>query len=316
MEIFCQGGFGTVQRMVNPLLGFYVKSQLDVSHRSSMIACNSFDFAHACGRRERFAAPCLQSFHCGSYPERNSGVTTIFNFLFGVAFAAFLTSCAATGSRSSAGRDVWGHRPGPKGFKTVIIDAGHGGKDSGAVSRHTSQREKDLTIDMARRIRAELGGGFRTILMRNDDTFVDLDDRVVRSNRFGDAVLVSMHFNSGPSHVRGPETYFWRVDSHGLAVRMQRAMSATSPVENANRGLVRRRLRLTRNPEIPCVLIEGGYLSNAAESHLVADAGYRQKLACGIASAIRTQSDIGDSGTGPLPRPINAPPSRPTDAGE
>ncbi len=230
--------------------------------------------------------------------------------------AAFLASCAAPSTRYSSGRDVWGHRPGPKGFKTVIIDAGHGGKDSGATSPHTGQREKDLTLDMAQRLRSELGGGFKTILMRSDDTFVDLDDRVIRANHFGDAILVSIHFNSGPSHVRGPETYYWRVDSHGLAVRCQHAMESVCPAENANRGMVRRRLRLTRNPEIPCLLLEGGYLSNAAESHLIADAGYRAKLAHAIAGAIRTQAAIGDSGTGPLPRPINAPPSRPTDARE
>lgn len=232
-----------------------------------------------------------------------------------VVVAAFLASCGSSTVPSSSGRDEWGHRPGPKGFKTVIIDAGHGGKDPGAVSRHTGQREKDLTLDMAKRIRSELGGTYRTILMRHDDSFVDLDDRVVRANAYGDAVLVSMHFNSGPSHLRGPETYYWRVDSHGLAVRLQRAMASVCPSENA-RGLVRRRLRLTRNPEIPCVLIEGGYLSHPVESRLVADEEYRNKLAKAIATAIRTQSDIGDAGTGTLPRPINAPPSRPTDAPE
>jgi len=229
--------------------------------------------------------------------------------------AAFFASCTAP-SRSSSGRDAWGHRPGPKGFNTVIIDAGHGGKDAGATSRHTCQKEKDLTLDMAKRIRSELSGDFRNVLMRSDDTFIDLDDRVLRANRHGDAILISMHFNSGPSHVRGPETYYWRVDSHGLAVRLQRAMNAVSPAETANRGLVRRRLRLTRNPEIPCVLLEGGYLSNAAESQLIANPGYRQKLASAIASAIRTQAASGDAGTGPLPRPLYEPPSRPTDAPE
>ncbi len=221
-----------------------------------------------------------------------------------------LASCAAPG-----GRDHWGHRPGPKGFKTVIIDAGHGGTDPGAVSRHTGQREKDLTLDMARRIRGELGG-FRTILMRSDDTFIDLDERVRHANRHGGAILISMHFNSGPSNIRGPETYYWRVDSHGLAVRLQRAMSAASPVVNANRGLVRRRLRLTRNPEIPSVLLEGGYLSHPSESRLIADPHYRQKLAAAIAGAIRAQAASGDAGTGPLPRPLYEPPSRPNDAPE
>lgn len=227
----------------------------------------------------------------------------------------FLFSCTTTPSGSSIGRDYWGHRPGPKGFNTVIIDAGHGGKDSGAVSPHTGQKEKDLTLDVAKRIQGELGG-YKTILMRSNDTFVDLDDRVGRANRYGNAILVSVHFNSGPSAIRGPETYYWRVDSHGLAVRLQRAMTRVSPSKFGNRELVRRRLRLTRNPEIPCVLIEGGYLSNATEARLIQSPSYRQQLAKAIAQAIKDQSQSGDSGTGPLPAPINAPMSRPTDAKE
>ena len=109
-------------------------------------------------------------------------------------------------------------------------------------------------------------------------------------------------------------TYYWRVDSHGLATRLQRAMIAVSPAESGNRGMVRRRLRLTRNPDIPCVLVELGYLSNASEARLCADPAYRDKMAAAIARAILDQKAQGDAGTGPLPRPINAPPSRPTDA--
>jgi N-acetylmuramoyl-L-alanine amidase len=243
-------------------------------------------------------------------------MSSFWKLTLGLSCSAFLASCASTGPASSSGRDVWGHRPGPKNFKTVIIDAGHGGKDPGAVSRHTGQREKDLALDTALRIRKELSGDFKTILMRSDDSFIDLDDRVIRANPYGDAILISIHYNSGPSHLRGPETYYWRVDSHGLATRFQRGMEAVSPAEFANRGLVRRRLRLTRNPEIPCVLLEGGYLSHPEESRLIATPEYRQKLASSIASAIRTQAAIGDAGTGPLPRPIYAPPSRPTDSPE
>ena len=235
---------------------------------------------------------------------------------FSAVMAGFLASCGAPSTGSSSGRDVYGHRPGPKGFKTVIIDAGHGGKDSGATSPHTGQREKDLALDTAKRIANDLSRDFKVVMMRGDDTFVELDDRVVRAYQYGGAILVSMHYNSGPSGIRGPETYYWRVDSHGLAVRCQNAMAGVSPSESGNRGLVRRRIRLTRNPEIPCLLLEGGYLSNAAESRQISDSAYRQKLATAIAGAIRTQAAIGDAGTGPLPRPINAPPSRPTDPKE
>ena len=246
-------------------------------------------------------------------------MTRALHSFLGLGLLALLASCAGPPAgpiASSSGPDALGHRPGPRGFNTVIIDAGHGGHDSGAVSKSTGQKEKDLTLDMAKRIRAELGGSFRTILMRSDDTFVDLDERVARANQFGHAVLVSMHFNSGPGQLRGPETYYWRVDSHGLAVRLQRAMTQASPEGKSNRALVRRRLRLTRNPEIPCVLMEGGYLSNPAEARLISTPGFRQRLAAAIAAAIRTQSAIGDAGTGPLPPPLTAPLSRASDKRE
>lgn len=232
------------------------------------------------------------------------------------ALTLVLNACGSLTTHSSSGRSPLGHRPGPIGFRTVIIDAGHGGKDSGAISRHTRQQEKDLALDTAKRIASALRSDFKVVLMRSDDTFIDLDERVNRANRHGSAILISMHYNSGPSFIRGPETYYWRVDSHGLATRLQQAMARTSPVEIGNRGLVRRRIRLTRNPEIPCVLLEGGYLSNATESRQISDASYRQKLANAIATAIRIQAALGDSGTGPLPRPLNSPLSRPSDARE
>ena len=226
-------------------------------------------------------------------------------------FLALLPSCSPF-SGSSGGLDYWGNRPGPKGFRTVIIDAGHGGKDPGAVSRFTGQKEKDANLDLAKRLRSELSGSFRTVMLRSDDRFIDLDDRVAFANRYPDAILVSLHFNSGSSSRRGPETYWWRVDSHGLAVRCQRAMKSVSP-SSSNAGNVRRRLRLTRNPSIPCVLLEGGYMSHSSEARQINSAAHREKLAKAIAGAIRAQAANGDVGTGPRPPFIKAPPSRPTD---
>ena len=232
--------------------------------------------------------------------------------------AICFSSCAGPGPGAGGGRslgnDEWGHRPGPQGFTTVIIDDGHGGKDPGAISRSTGQREKDLALDTAKRLQRQLGGKVRTVMMRDDDRFIDLDDRVDRASGKDGTILVSLHYNSSGVGIRGPETYYWRVDSHGLATRIQRNMVAVSPSESGNRGMVRRRLRLTRNPDIPCVLVEIGYLSNAAEAKLCADPNYREKMASVIAKAILDQKSLGDSGTGPLPKPIYAPPSRPTDA--
>lgn len=240
------------------------------------------------------------------------------NFAPVAILAALLSASSCAGPRGGAGsslsNDEWGHRPGPQGFSTVIIDAGHGGKDPGAVSRGSGQREKDLALDTAKRLQRQLGGKVRTVLMRNDDRFIDLDERVKRASGKDGTILVSLHYNSSGSGIRGPETYYWRVDSHGLATRIQRNMVSVSLAESGNRGLVRRRLRLTRNPDIPCVLVEIGYLSHPAEAQLCADPAYREKMAAAIARAILEQQSRGDAGTGPLPKPIYAPPSRPTDA--
>ncbi len=238
--------------------------------------------------------------------------------LFLTFLCCIFASCAAPGgggsaAGTSAGRDPLGHRPGPRGFRTVILDAGHGGKDSGAISAVTGSWEKDLALDTARRVRSELGGDFRVIMMRDSDEFIDLDERVARASRNGGAVMVSIHFNSGPSGQRGAETFFWRVDSSSLARRVQARVAS---VAGSARGTVRRRIRLTRNPEIPCILTECGYLSHPVEARRCADPGYRQQLAHAIASGIREQAARGDDGMGPLPPPLNEPLSRASDPRE
>jgi N-acetylmuramoyl-L-alanine amidase len=193
-----------------------------------------------------------------------------------------------------------------------VIDAGHGGKDSGAHVR--GLMEKHLALDISKRLRAALTPGFKVVQLRSDDRFIELDERVRLASRYGDAVLVSIHLNYGRRSTSGPETFYWRTDSYSLARRVQLQLSAVIPNESGNAGLVRRRLRLTRNPTIPCVLVECGYLTNAREASLIASAGYRERLAEAIARAIRDQAARGDSGMGVLPRPIYAPPSRAGDA--
>ncbi len=215
----------------------------------------------------------------------------------------------------SGTRSEYGDRPGPQGFRTVIIDAGHGGQDSGARGRIPGMPEKAVALDIARRLQRELSPRFRTVMVRTGDSFIPLDSRVALSRKYGDAVLISIHLNSGPRSLNGPETFWWRVDSYGLAKRVHAGLHSVATGSN-NRGLTRRRLRLTRNPNIPCILVECGYLSNAREASLLASASYRQRIAQGLALGIRQQASYGDAGLGPLPRPIYAPPSSAHDARE
>jgi N-acetylmuramoyl-L-alanine amidase len=220
---------------------------------------------------------------------------------------------AACHSIGPLGRGAaYGDRPGPRNFPTVVIDAGHGGRDSGARARGLT--EKSLALDIAKRLADLLRPDFRVILTRSYDHFIELDQRAQTASRQSEAVLVSIHLNHGRRWRAGPETYWWRVDSYSLARRMQRHLSGVCPHESGNAGLVRRRLRLTRNPTIPCVLVECGYLTNLKDARLLAATAYRQQIARALASALREQTLAGDAGMGPLPAPIYAPPSKATDA--
>jgi N-acetylmuramoyl-L-alanine amidase len=200
-------------------------------------------------------------------------------------------------------------------FNTVLIDPGHGGKDSGGTSGRLApfQREKDLTLDTAKRVRDELKrAGLRTLMTREDDHFVELDDRVAMANQLGaHAILVSIHYNAtGSSRPNGVQTFFWHANSHGLATRIQQAV--VSSTGETNNGVTRRRLRLTRNPDIPCVLCECAYLTNPTENAKVAQDNYRQLIANGIANGILQQYRLGDEGIAPVPE-IWAPLSRGSD---
>jgi N-acetylmuramoyl-L-alanine amidase len=220
--------------------------------------------------------------------------------------AAFALPACTTVPTASTGA-------GAGSFSTVIIDAGHGGGDNGG--RGNGLREKDMTLDTAQRLRDELNrAGLKTVMTRDDDHFIELDDRVAFANRYvgRSAVLVSVHYNeTGRSSARGSETYFWHANSHGLAVRIERHLAASAGT--SNNGVTRRRLRLTRNPEIPCVLVECAYLTNPGDAQRVASASFRQSVARGIAAGIVEQHERGDDGIVQVAE-ISAPLSRATDA--
>ncbi len=230
-----------------------------------------------------------------------------------LALTCLLSSCQSPITGSLGSHSTYGDRAGPRGFRTVVVDAGHGGRDNGARSRITGTAEKTLALDIASRLKRALSPGFRTVMTRTSDTFVPLDTRVSTANRSGDAILVSIHLNDGSRRSTGPETYWWRSDSCSIALRVQSNLKAVNTGSNS-RGTVRRRLRLTRNPEIPCILVECGYLSNSHDANLLADAGERERIAQAIARAVRDQSACGDCC--PTPKAIYAAPSSAHDARE
>ena len=204
-----------------------------------------------------------------------------------------------------------GLRPG--GFSTVVIDAGHGGKDNGE-SPNQFLKEKEVALDTAKRLQRLLSdSGLHTVMTRTDDTFVELDDRVAIADRYyPNAILVSIHYNASPSSgPRGIQTFFWRADSYGLATRVQRHLVGETGLDN--RGVTRRVLRLTHNPQVPAILCECGFLTNRAEADIVSTESYRQHAAQGIADGVLEEQESGDVNIGSLPpleRPVYTRPSR------
>src|SRR6266480_132384 len=82
-----------------------------------------------------------------------------------------------------------------KTFRTVVVDAGHGGKDSGAYRRYGGA-EKMATLDVAKRLERKLRESqLKTVMTRSSDVFISLDERVTIENRQKNSIFVSVHFN-------------------------------------------------------------------------------------------------------------------------
>ena len=84
-------------------------------------------------------------------------------------------------------------------LSTIVIDAGHGGKDAGAVSKDKSTYEKNLTLDIAKRFAACIEEGLpevKVVLTRSTDVFVELRERAAIANRENANLFVSIHINS------------------------------------------------------------------------------------------------------------------------
>src|SRR5438093_9476427 len=95
-----------------------------------------------------------------------------------------------------------------KTFKTVVVDAGHGGKDSGAY-RRSGPPEKMATLDVAERLDRKLRESqLKTVMTRSSDVFIPLDERVAIENSQKNAIFVSIHFNDSRRRgIHGFETY-------------------------------------------------------------------------------------------------------------
>ena len=196
--------------------------------------------------------------------------------LAGALACGFLASCASTGGT---------YGPGAGFFNTVIVDAGHGAHDRGANAQSGSP-EKLLTLDTARRLADILRrNGLHVIETRTSDYFVPLGGRVAVSNRTGQSVFVSVHYNwSSRRGARGIEIYYYSLRSKRLAANILRETLRAYPTEN--RGIKNRGFYVLRNNRRPAVLCELGFVSNPSDNANVQKPAVRQRLAERLAAGI------------------------------
>ncbi len=207
--------------------------------------------------------------------------------------------------------------------KTIILDAGHGGYDQGALG--TFGNEKDFAFDVVMRARALLvRAGYSVRLTRSSDVFLPLESRANFANRQRNAIFVSVHFNAGRTDSVGIETYGLAPqgvpstndyvpsindfrpcvgnvrdpENIALATAMHTALITT--MRTYDRGIKRARFVVLRDINIPGVLIEGGFLSNPQDGMRIATPQYRQLLAQSILQGVQSYNRAMSHGTGQI----------------
>src|SRR5437763_5708913 len=195
--------------------------------------------------------------------------------------------------------------------QTVVLDPGHGGHDKGAVSRYGN--EKDFALDVARKLRPLLQAkGLRVVMTREGDYFVPLDVRAQIANAARNSIFVSVHFNAtnDDRNATGFEIFSFTprgapstsdnavtptslsmqagtvVDNQSLALSACIYHSVLGHIPEYDRGIKRARFAVLRLTKVPAVLIEGGFLTERAESRLISNKDWRGKLAAAIATGV------------------------------
>lgn len=197
-------------------------------------------------------------------------------------------------------------RPGALRGSTVVVDAGHGGHDPG--TRHGGLREKDVALDIAKRLAALLTrAGARAVMTRSDDRFISVKGRPAMANSINADLFVSIHCNhpGGPRILSGTETYY----HFNNPVQKQMARVIQSHLV-ATLGLPDRGIRsdgirfpgvgfgVLRHARMPAVLVEVGYINSPLDSAKLRDPEGRQKAAEGIFRGLRAFRE-GRSGVDP-----------------
>lgn len=184
---------------------------------------------------------------------------------------------------------------------TVIIDAGHGGEDGGAISC-TGRAESTYNLEIALRLNDLMHLlGIDTQMIRSTDTSVysqgdtiaakkvsDLKNRVSQVNNTENGLLLSIHQNTFTESQYSGAQVFYAPEGEGaqLAELLQNAICQTVNIGSNRRSKMGTGVYLLEHIERTGVLIECGFLSNSEEEAKLRDKSYQQKLVCVIGSSV------------------------------
>jgi len=171
--------------------------------------------------------------------------------------------------------------------RLVIVDAGHGGEDPGAVASDGT-REKDLTREIADRLAAELVAlGAEVLQSRPGDATVSLEARAELARDTGCDLFVSVHADAAENaEARGATVFVARgalAQSERVAEAIERRLVAA---QVSSRGIKSSGFRVLVGHPRPSVLVECGFLTHAAERAALVDPGYQARVARAIAEGV------------------------------
>lgn len=170
---------------------------------------------------------------------------------------------------------------------TVVIDAGHGGKDPGATSI-TGFYEKTVNLEVARKVAWRLKQrGINVIMTRNSDNFVELNERAEIANRRGADLFVSIHADSSFSRQLKGFTVYIAENASYKSQKVAKSISSQMSKINPNSNGVRRNdYRVLVKTKMPAVLVEMGYISNHHEAGKIAEDYFQNSIAQAISDGI------------------------------
>jgi N-acetylmuramoyl-L-alanine amidase len=199
----------------------------------------------------------------------------------------------------------------------VVIDAGHGAHDSGAVGSGLQEKERALTLSTM--LNEELrASGVSTYMTRSTDVFVTLSGRAKLANDRGAKVFISEHLNSGGG--TGYESFVYNRNDKNTNLLQDlvhaESMKVLAPLGFHDRGKKTANLAVVRETHMPAVLTENGFIDNATDmAHIRKDEVLR-KLAQAQAKAICTYLGKSYKGSGNTSGPTGGSTPPPTTGGE